>query len=257
MASAAAWLWLGGAPGWLVQGTVPARVAPHESEPLDVPSPSEGSLSGRERCRSRDGSTRRWSRSTRSATATLVAAGPAHARRHPAPAAHRRRSSAVPGSRARARRTPMRCPKCRYIGFEDNDQCRNCGYDFSLTRTERRSTCRSGRASPSDRWRTCDWRPPPDVRGRADAAAGCPEPLASPEPRPSPVQSGAKCGCVAGRPGRRRAARQREYATTTSACRAACPASADRADCRGAPADRAACSRRAVAGFCRLGRGGS
>ena len=30
----------------------------------------------------------------------------------------------------------MRCPKCRYIGFEDNDQCRNCGYDFSLSRTE-------------------------------------------------------------------------------------------------------------------------
>ena len=27
----------------------------------------------------------------------------------------------------------MRCPKCRYIGFEDHDRCRNCGYDFSLS----------------------------------------------------------------------------------------------------------------------------
>jgi uncharacterized RDD family membrane protein YckC len=27
----------------------------------------------------------------------------------------------------------MKCPKCGYIGFEDVDRCRNCGYDFSLT----------------------------------------------------------------------------------------------------------------------------
>jgi uncharacterized RDD family membrane protein YckC len=26
----------------------------------------------------------------------------------------------------------MRCPKCRYISFEDGDRCRNCGYDFSF-----------------------------------------------------------------------------------------------------------------------------
>jgi uncharacterized RDD family membrane protein YckC len=26
----------------------------------------------------------------------------------------------------------MKCPKCGYIGFEDVDRCRNCGYDFSL-----------------------------------------------------------------------------------------------------------------------------
>ena len=30
----------------------------------------------------------------------------------------------------------MRCPKCRYIGFEESNQCRNCGYDFSLAATE-------------------------------------------------------------------------------------------------------------------------
>ncbi|OFV90617.1 MAG: hypothetical protein A3G76_06655 [Acidobacteria bacterium RIFCSPLOWO2_12_FULL_65_11] len=29
----------------------------------------------------------------------------------------------------------MKCPKCGYVGFEDLDRCRNCGYDFSLTAT--------------------------------------------------------------------------------------------------------------------------
>jgi uncharacterized RDD family membrane protein YckC len=28
----------------------------------------------------------------------------------------------------------MKCPKCGYLGFEPVDRCRNCGYDFSLTR---------------------------------------------------------------------------------------------------------------------------
>jgi len=27
----------------------------------------------------------------------------------------------------------MKCPKCRYIGFDQGDRCRNCGYDFSLS----------------------------------------------------------------------------------------------------------------------------
>ena len=27
----------------------------------------------------------------------------------------------------------MKCPKCGYLGFEDSDRCRNCGYDFSLS----------------------------------------------------------------------------------------------------------------------------
>jgi uncharacterized RDD family membrane protein YckC len=26
----------------------------------------------------------------------------------------------------------MKCPKCGYLGFDDLDRCRNCGYDFSL-----------------------------------------------------------------------------------------------------------------------------
>jgi uncharacterized RDD family membrane protein YckC len=27
----------------------------------------------------------------------------------------------------------MKCPKCGYLGFENVDRCRNCGYDFSLS----------------------------------------------------------------------------------------------------------------------------
>jgi len=26
----------------------------------------------------------------------------------------------------------MRCPKCAYVGFEESDRCRHCGYDFSM-----------------------------------------------------------------------------------------------------------------------------
>jgi uncharacterized RDD family membrane protein YckC len=26
----------------------------------------------------------------------------------------------------------MKCPKCSYIGFEETDRCRNCGYEFAL-----------------------------------------------------------------------------------------------------------------------------
>ncbi len=26
----------------------------------------------------------------------------------------------------------MKCPKCGYLGFDDVERCRNCGYDFSL-----------------------------------------------------------------------------------------------------------------------------
>ncbi len=31
----------------------------------------------------------------------------------------------------------MKCPKCGYLGFEDSDRCRNCGYDFSLVQPDR------------------------------------------------------------------------------------------------------------------------
>jgi uncharacterized RDD family membrane protein YckC len=29
----------------------------------------------------------------------------------------------------------MKCPKCSYLGFDDLERCRNCGYDFSLIPT--------------------------------------------------------------------------------------------------------------------------
>jgi uncharacterized RDD family membrane protein YckC len=29
----------------------------------------------------------------------------------------------------------MRCPKCGYLGFDEVDRCRNCGYEFSLAST--------------------------------------------------------------------------------------------------------------------------
>ena len=29
----------------------------------------------------------------------------------------------------------MKCPKCGYLGFEDVERCRNCGYEFSLAAT--------------------------------------------------------------------------------------------------------------------------
>lgn len=30
----------------------------------------------------------------------------------------------------------MKCPKCGYLGFEDVDRCRNCGYEFALARSD-------------------------------------------------------------------------------------------------------------------------
>ncbi len=29
----------------------------------------------------------------------------------------------------------MKCPKCGYLGFEEVDRCRNCGYEFSLAQS--------------------------------------------------------------------------------------------------------------------------
>jgi uncharacterized RDD family membrane protein YckC len=30
----------------------------------------------------------------------------------------------------------MKCPKCGYLGFDDGDRCKNCGYSFSLSTAE-------------------------------------------------------------------------------------------------------------------------
>jgi uncharacterized RDD family membrane protein YckC len=34
----------------------------------------------------------------------------------------------------------MKCPKCNYLGFDEVDRCRNCGYDFSLSTPSARPT---------------------------------------------------------------------------------------------------------------------
>jgi len=43
----------------------------------------------------------------------------------------------------------MKCPKCGYLGFDDVDRCRNCGYDFSLVvAPDPELEIRSGHAPP-------------------------------------------------------------------------------------------------------------
>jgi hypothetical protein len=43
----------------------------------------------------------------------------------------------------------MKCPKCGYLGFDDVDRCRNCGYDFSLVAApDPELEIRSNTASP-------------------------------------------------------------------------------------------------------------
>jgi uncharacterized RDD family membrane protein YckC len=44
----------------------------------------------------------------------------------------------------------MKCPKCRYIGFETGDRCRNCGYDFSLLSEAALSSGQPVRREPAD-----------------------------------------------------------------------------------------------------------
>ena len=46
------------------------------------------------------------------------------------------------------RAAAMKCPKCGYLGFDDVERCRNCGYDFSLMPRPTPSW-RSGRATPT------------------------------------------------------------------------------------------------------------
>lgn len=45
----------------------------------------------------------------------------------------------------------MKCPKCDYIGFENTQRCRNCGYDFALAgdaQAESELPLRAGDAGP-------------------------------------------------------------------------------------------------------------
>lgn len=70
----------------------------------------------------------------------------------------------------------MKCPKCGYLGFEEVERCRNCGYEFSLTTAassvpELRIRPAASEPSPLDDLSLIDaaTAPPPEMR-MADAA---------------------------------------------------------------------------------------
>src|SRR5947208_10847840 len=87
----------------------------------------------------------------------------------------------------------MKCPKCGYLGFEDVQRCRNCGYDFSLTSTSSTPDLPIRRdddtPSPLDDLALVDAAaapPPPrmtDVGADLDRVFGAPEPDAAAAPR--------------------------------------------------------------------------
>ena len=164
------------------------------SWPLCLPSsragtPAHGGRARGRRCRCRAAAKRRslapgrcWRAgacATRSRRSTTVRADRSAARRRrsaarrdPAAAASAlatRRQCRAPAPTRRSPRS-MKCPKCGYLGFEHVERCRNCGYDFSLTR---RSTAFPSCTLPLDgdrerRSRSTIWR----SSTRASGAAG-------------------------------------------------------------------------------------
>ncbi len=68
----------------------------------------------------------------------------------------------------------MKCPKCGYLGFEDVERCRNCGYNFSLVASDTipEFPLRSPDAGPS----------PLDDLALVDAAASAAYSLETPNP---------------------------------------------------------------------------
>ncbi len=72
----------------------------------------------------------------------------------------------------------MKCPKCAYVGFEETDRCRHCGYDFSLLPTA------PAAAALADRSDEPKARPFMPAAARAERVASEPafEPAAPDEP---------------------------------------------------------------------------
>jgi uncharacterized RDD family membrane protein YckC len=66
----------------------------------------------------------------------------------------------------------MKCPKCHYISFDEVERCRNCGYDFTLSRTE-----------PPSRELSLRQDAPPEGPARDFPLAGSPLPSATPDVR--------------------------------------------------------------------------
>lgn len=71
----------------------------------------------------------------------------------------------------------MKCPKCGYVGFDEGDRCRNCGYEFSLADlTSDEIPGRSKAAAPEiDADEVALLRPPPRPLD-LDRIIGAPEP---------------------------------------------------------------------------------
>jgi uncharacterized RDD family membrane protein YckC len=85
----------------------------------------------------------------------------------------------------------MKCPKCAYMGFEESDRCRHCGYDFSLIApaTEAASPSPLRVVEPS---RQPSYREPSRAvaeaeLSRADSAPLVDLPLAAPASTPLPM----------------------------------------------------------------------
>jgi uncharacterized RDD family membrane protein YckC len=82
----------------------------------------------------------------------------------------------------------MKCPKCAYVGFEESDRCRHCGYDFSLIAP---AAVAASPLRPIDSPRLASYRDPARTAAAADlshdAAPLVDLPLASPASASAPV----------------------------------------------------------------------
>jgi uncharacterized RDD family membrane protein YckC len=75
----------------------------------------------------------------------------------------------------------MKCPKCGYLGFEQVDRCRNCGYDFSLTKPPAEPDLS---LKPPD---SADANPADDFAFLKEASPGADPPSVSPTPVDLPL----------------------------------------------------------------------
>ena len=76
----------------------------------------------------------------------------------------------------------MKCPKCSYLGLDNGDRCKNCGYEFSLIDAPRGAAPARPRATPlnlpptprADAGRLRPTRPTREQRAAIDGALGRP-----------------------------------------------------------------------------------